>query len=195
MEVNILPCHKCGFKTRILRRYVLHYKKHCHVPNLVYPCGVLGCCKQFRSFGTFNVHVSRQHADLRYGSVSKRERAIAGMLLRYGVAHCHAVCDDVKKLISHLKDHVQSLTAVKCPFKNCTKLFENVTVSTFKSHISRCQQKSGGSINADWYTSPREGISGCSVAMVEHCVEDNCDLNSTYVTRSFIDEVDAADQH
>jgi hypothetical protein len=73
--------------------------------------------------------------------------------------------EDVKQLISHLKWDVEFQTAVKCPFINCTKLFENVTTSTFKSHVSRRQQKSGGSLDNCWYINS-EGVSNRSDVIV-----------------------------
>jgi hypothetical protein len=178
--------------------YVLHYKRHSHVPNLVYPCGVLGCIKEFNSFGAFNVHVSREHADLRKRSISIREHIVgANSSMRCGVAHCHAVCDNVKQLILHLKVHIESQTAVACPFRNCSKQFENVTTSTFKSHMSRCQKKSGGCLHSCWYVSREE--SSCDTDDAERNTDiilPDLGRNSNSPVASFnTEEVQEDNQH
>jgi hypothetical protein len=152
MESGILSCRKCGFKTKILRYYVLHYERHSHLPNLVHPCGVRGCCKEFNTFRSFKVHVSREHAKLQSASVICQEICVcSGSVFRCLVQHCHAICEDLKRLILHLKEHINSRTTVTGPFTNCSNHFKNVSVSTFKSHIFRCQRKCGGRVDSAWY--------------------------------------------
>ena len=48
---------------------------------------------------------------------------------------CSREYADVKRLVSHLSDHIQESLTVTCPFDGCSKTF-NIKTS-FSSHISR----------------------------------------------------------
>jgi hypothetical protein len=56
------------------------------------------------------------------------------------IQHCREVCSNLKLFLLHLREHVNSNTAVNCPFEKCNKKFEGVVESMFHSHIS-CYHK------------------------------------------------------
>jgi hypothetical protein len=138
MPLRILCCSKCTLRTKSLVAYVDHCKLHSNVPNAAFPCGVSRCIQTFKTFAGFKSHMTRCHGSIRNAvRYEQTYREGAGPSYECAVLHCKQICHSLSNFIVHIKDHINTKTAVVCPFLSCHTKFEDVKVTTFNAHLSR----------------------------------------------------------
>nr|XP_055048292.1 uncharacterized protein LOC129433654 [Misgurnus anguillicaudatus] len=153
----MLNCNFCGKSVKTIRGYVLHCKLHRNEPHCLFKCCGAGCGRAFVRYGAFKAHFYRKH-NVPAAPVSVR--AVVNTY-RCPVALCEHQCQEIKDLLTHLKEHIAEGCAVGCPVTGCKGVF-NIK-SSFTSHMSRKHRDfSDGSIS-DLY---RESASQSSVATV-----------------------------
>lgn len=137
MPLRIFCCSKCTLRTKSLVAYVDHCKLHSNVPNAAFPCGVSRCIQTFKTFAGFKSHMTRCHGSIRNAvRYEQTYREGAGPSYECAVLHCKQICHSLSNFIVHIKDHINTKTAVACPFLSCHTKFEDVKVSIFNVHLS-----------------------------------------------------------
>ncbi|XP_043483992.1 uncharacterized protein LOC122512301 isoform X1 [Leptopilina heterotoma] len=124
----MFSCHSCDLSFKYIREYNKHQRKHAFDANLEILCAYSGCTKKFNTYGSFNVHIFRNH---RYISQNVQYSCKQRM--------CNFQCNDLKILKNHLYAHFKkSNTGVFCSIPNCpiaNKKF--LSSNSLRIHISR----------------------------------------------------------
>lgn len=142
---------------KTFRGYVLHCKLHRNEPHCLFKCWGAGCGRTFFRYGAFKAHFYRIHNV----PAARYCRAVVNAY-RCSAALCEHHCQEIKDLLTHLKEHIAEGRAVARPVTGCTGVF-NIK-SSFTSHMSRKHSDFSDSSISDLY---RESASQSSLATVE----------------------------
>ena len=88
-------------------------------------------------------HVTRDHQE-RDNAYEVAHRTQSNTCTNAGVAvvcvleFCGRKCEDLKDLLTHIKEHISAGLEICCPFHGCDKHFSKK--SSFTSHLSRCHR-------------------------------------------------------
>ena len=136
-QFQMLTCGICNHRSSTLRSYMLHYKLHSNSCYQDFPCGIENCPLRFKTYNSFQIHVTRAHQNIRRNiKVGLHGQRLQGDVnLTCTVATCEQICNDPHEIVSHYRTHISQGLTISCPFQGCSKAY-NVDVS-FRSHISR----------------------------------------------------------
>lgn len=81
---------------------------------------------------SFKVHFYRKH---NVNAPVNFTVGTAVTVVRCAVPKCERQCQDVKALISHLKDHIVEGRAVSCPVRGCTDVFKVKSSFTSRTEV------------------------------------------------------------
>jgi hypothetical protein len=129
---KMLSCAKCSFATGNVKKYVVHYRIHSHIPNFQFPCSIDGCISSFGSYAAFRRHAYRQHI---LNMKSRSNFSDILIQLKCPVPFCESSHVGIDNLLTHIKGHLRLGARVQCPFEKCGKFFNKL--SSFTAHISR----------------------------------------------------------
>ena len=129
-------CNVCDKQCRILSDYMTHCRTHRHDNNIRFSCCIPGCIRTFYTYNGLFSHISRNHNDCEQSNESKLTQVrYSGINVQCMLTVCKHICSDLKELMSHLRDHIDSGLMIPCPFDPCGKQFDKK--SSFSSHVSR----------------------------------------------------------
>lgn len=129
----LYSCKLCptSYRTRSSAVYVNHSRI---LSNQWYiPCGVEGCLSNFRSYGAFHSHISRDYSDGTRTRGTHKYLKNVGVTVRCTVPTCEEKGDFVN-FIKHLNVHILNGIKIKCPAKGCGKQMNKR--STFSAHVT-----------------------------------------------------------
>ena len=109
-----------------------HRRRHRNGYKGSFPCGCPACGRRFASYHSFSVHETGAQQKTRKVAAFNRNVSVP---LKCSHEFCRKEFENLKRLVSHLRIHLQDGVDVKCPFETCTKTFK--VKSSFTSHLSR----------------------------------------------------------
>lgn len=126
MSRNTVTCFICKYSTTNISDYLQHLKYH--TSYSAYKCGYKKCSVTCKSIKRIQSHIFRDHLSLHTNNhkLSSNECSVAS---------CHKFLLSGRKLVSHLRSHIDCGITIKCPIVNCDINFSNK--GTFSSHLSR----------------------------------------------------------
>lgn len=127
-------CPHCNHVSRSIRNYGNHCLLHSNEYRRAISCPLGGCRRKFFSYTALKTHIYRDH-ERRSKNHEKNLALSLHMKLQCKTLLCQHVCDGIKDLLNHLRQHMDDGTKVQCPFNQCSKMFSKKT--TFSVHISR----------------------------------------------------------
>ena len=130
-----LACPLCNHVSRTVKNYVNHSQLHSNEYRRVIECPFQRCKRTLLSYTGLRAHIYRDHQERRSSNDEKLLTLSLHLKLQCKTLLCQQVCDGMKDLLKHLRQHIDDGTIIQCPFNQCSKMFSKTT--TFKSHISR----------------------------------------------------------
>ena len=187
-------CRFREYTTLVLLNYLKHREHHLNISRN-YHCGYKKCRQFFEREITLRTHLIRKHAIHLKPSVKKNIDAAQNANAKFvcTVPICKKELDTYFELVKHLKCHISSGLRVQCPFRSCTKEYDNW--HSFTGHTSRIHKtaKNANSLNAE--TPGNEAHTTENDGFQHHDVESNysaellADMPASVSENSLIDQM------
>lgn len=139
VELNPGPLYSCKACKSILpsvRKFVRHQMIHAENSKFRFSCPYVTCRSSFTSAITIQNHIYRSHCDRTSSSLSFSYHSNPIRPFVCKNEWCKKQFSEFEELVRHTRSHLTEVgSQVKCPFKNCSKLFK--TKNAFNIHLCR----------------------------------------------------------